>query len=277
MYNVKKISRNVSEVHISAKGVFEQYFLISGDRHWDNPMSDHDLQIKHLKQASEKGAGVIDVGDFFCAMQGKWDKRSSKELLRPEHKREDYLDALVETAAEFFGPYKNNLIVIGEGNHETSIIRKHETNLINNLIKALRPSKIYNGGFSGWINFLVGGKSFKLHYHHGYGGGGPVTRDVIQTNRKAVYLPDADIVISGHTHDDFQVPIRRVRFSDQSVLSQDEQVHVKIPTYKDEYADGWGGFHMEKGRCPKPVGAYWLRFFRDCVTDPIRFEFQRAR
>ncbi len=52
-----------------------------------------------------------------------------------------------------------------------------------------------------------------MAYHHGYGGGGPVTKDVIQTNRRAVYLPDANIVISGHTHDRWIVPVTRNRIS----------------------------------------------------------------
>lgn len=88
-----------------------------------------------------------------------------------------------------------------------------------------------------------------------------MTRGVIQTNRMAVYLPDADIICTGHTHDSWTVPIARDRLSEQGVQYRDEQIHIRTPGYKDEYADGHGGFHIEGGRPPKPIGAEWLRFF----------------
>ena len=37
--------------------------------------------------------------------------------------------------------------------------------------------------------------------------------------------------------------------------------YVKCPTYKDGYGQGIEGFETEKGHGPRPVGAYWLRFY----------------
>jgi hypothetical protein len=31
-------------------------------------------------------------------------------------------------------------------------------------------------------------------------------------------------------------------------------------TYKEEYGAGEGGWHIETGKPPKPLGAWWLRF-----------------
>ncbi len=283
-YRVEQKSRNVAVVRIPYTGRFEQKFLLTADRHWDNPQSNHDLQKRHLELAKHYKAGVIDIGDFFCAMQGKFDKRSRKGDLRPEHKRDDYLDSLVETATEFFEPYADLFIMLGMGNHETSILKKHEINLTNGLVASLNRSggEIYNGGYSGWIVFeFVNEKtgqtdSRRLWYIHGYGGGGPVTRGVIQTNRKAVYLPDADIVISGHTHDEWILPISRNRLSIDNRQYLDEQIHVQIPTYKDEYSDGYLGFHVESGRPPKPIGAIWMRTFKEDSRSPISVDFCKA-
>lgn len=286
VFSVEQKSRNVAVVRIPYTSRFEQKFLLTADRHWDNPHSNHELQRRHLDLAKRYKAGVIDIGDFFCAMQGKFDTRSQKGDLRPEHKRDDYLDALVETASEFFAPYAKQFIMIGMGNHETSILKRHETNLTNGLVSSLNNrmyTSIYNGGYSGWISFeCMDEKTQKvvkkrLWYIHGYGGGGPVTRGVIQTNRKAVYLPDADIVISGHTHDEWIMPIGRARLSEDNGQYLDEQMHVQIPTYKDEYADGFEGFHIEKGRPPKPIGAIWMRIFKEDSRSPIQVEFTRAR
>lgn len=280
-FKVEHTSRSVLTLKLDMKAGRDQWFLLTADRHWDNPDSDQAMQRKHLKEAKERGAWCLDFGDFFCAMQGKFDKRSDKSKLRPEHSKGDYLDSLVKTAAQEFAG--ENLLMIGEGNHESSIMKRHETNLVERLVERLKDKGnpfIHHGGFSGWVRFQIaeGGtnrKTINLNYHHGYGGGGPVTRDVIQTNRRAVYLPDAHIVVSGHTHDEWQVPIQRVRLSDQGALYTDEQYHVKIPSYKDEYKDGAGGWHIETGKPPKPKGAIWMRLW--VVNHVPQYEFTRAK
>lgn len=38
--------------------------------------------------------------------------------------------------------------------------------------------------------------------------------------------------------------------------------HVQIPSYKEEYKDGDGGYHVENGRPAKPIGAYWMTLYR---------------
>ncbi len=88
-----------------------------------------------------------------------------------------------------------------------------------------------------------------------------MTKGVIQTNRMAVYLPDADFVVTGHTHNEWIFPITRERISQADVLFKDRQVHIKLPGYKDEYAEGAEGWHIERGGPPKPLGAAWLHFF----------------
>lgn len=264
---------------------FEQWFLFSSDRHWDNPHSDHDMQIRHMDEAVTRLAGIIDLGDLFCAMQGKYDKRSSKDTLRPEHLHGDYLDCLVDTAEDFFAPYAERIIRLADGNHEASIRTKHETDLIHRLVRALnrRGGQIHRGGISGWIMFRFLDqhrhvRQYKAWYHHGYGGGGPVTRGVIQSNRKAVYVPDANFVLSGHVHEEWNLTIQRARLSDGGVQYQDEQLHLQVPTYKDEYGDGSGGWHVGTGKPPKPLGALWLVFRKEAgKSKPIEFEFKRAK
>jgi len=69
---------------------WEFWCLLTTDRHWDNPDSDHDMQKRHMDEAVERGSPIICNGDFFCAMQGKYDKRASKDKLRPEHQSGRY-------------------------------------------------------------------------------------------------------------------------------------------------------------------------------------------
>ena len=88
-----------------------------------------------------------------------------------------------------------------------------------------------------------------------------MTRGVIQTNRQAVYVADANFVFTGHTHDSWQMPIERIRLNSCDVIEQFRQTHIKGGGYKEEYRDGYGGWHVERGGPPKPVGAWWLRFY----------------
>ena len=263
-------SRNVHFIKHQLKSTKEEdsfWVLLSFDRHHDNPKSDNVMEKRHLELARKRNAVIIDGGDLFCAMQGKYDPRSNKSDLKPEHKKGDYLDALVKTAADFYGPYADLFAVMAPGNHETAISKRHETNLTERLVTMLNDrhkTNIKVGGFSGWVKFqlLVWSECLttNLWYHHGYGGDAPVTKGVIQTNRQSVYLPDAHIVATGHTHNEWQFPIPRIRLTDKGNVYHDEQLHLKVPSYKEEYVDGHSGWHIERGGPPKPTGAVWLRF-----------------
>lgn len=262
-------------------GEWEQWGLISADRHIDNEHTDLSLQKYHLEQAKERGAFVLDFGDLFDAMQGKQDRRSDKSDLRPEHKTGSYLNTLVETAHDFLEPYAENLALIGEGNHETAIRKHHEYSLLDGLIYTLHKtgSQVVRGGYRGYLRFLFehdsGGSrmSKTAYYHHGHGGGGPVTKGVIQATRKASYLIDADFVFTGHIHEQWVFPIERVRLLSSGYEIRETQYHVQIPTYKEEFENVSGGFHHETGKPPKPVGAWWVRFYYSARTKRIEAQF----
>lgn len=252
-------------------GGWEQWILLSSDRHHDSVRCNRELELRHLKLAKERKAAIIDVGDLFDVMQGKFDPRRSYSGLRPEYKVDTYLDEIVRDAAEFYKPYAHNFLLFGRGNHDQGIIKNNGVDLISNLVYALNSqtgSHIYAGGYGGWVRFQFTiqktvSKSLNLKYFHGAGGGGPVTRGVIQTNRQAVYLPDADIVVNGHTHNSFIVPIARERLSDRGVVVQDTSWYLRTPTYANDYGNGTGGWHVERWGEPKSMGAVWLHLSFD--------------
>ncbi len=41
---------------------------------------------------------------------------------------------------------------------------------------------------------------------------------------------------------------------------------VRTPAYKEEYNDGKGGWHVERGAPPKPLGGRWL------VLKPVAYK-----
>lgn len=242
--------------------------LVSFDRHWDNPFSDWSLQKKHLDEVIERRGCWFDGGDLFCAMQGKYDKRASKECVRPEHQNGSYLDSLVNTAGKWFAPYAARCVFMQHGNHEASIHKRHETDLTERLIGVLneKGGSILRGNFTNitlfrfnYVPGSAGSSVVSVCSDHGWGGGGPVTQDVIQHQRRAAFI-DTDIVVSGHTHDAWQMERMKLRFDQSGNIRSKPQLHLKVPTYKDDYGAGKGGWHVETGKPPKPTGAWWLKF-----------------
>ena len=264
----RQLSKNVFEIRVQAKLVKGWTFrcLVTGDRHWDNPDSNHKLQREHLDQAKAIHAPVVDIGDLLCLMQGKYDPRSSKSKVRSEHQTENYLGDVIAGAVDFFAPYGDQLVAIGVGNHEVSVSKRIELSVTDLLVNGLRArgSSVHNGHFSGFVMFrfqdgtMVRGVT--MHYDHGYGGDSSITADMPSHHRRQAFLPDADIIVSGHCHHSWTRKVARKRVSGAGKVYLDEQLHIKVPTYKEEYRDGSGGWHVETGKPPKPVGAYWVEF-----------------
>jgi hypothetical protein len=273
-WTVEKLSRNIHRVTMlcDTPHGFEWHGLLSSDRHHDNAHTNQDLERKHLEELQRRKGGCLDCGDGFCAMQGRFDLRADRSALRPEYQAGDYLDALVREATRFYAPFADRFVMIGRGNHETAIQKRHETDLTERLcagLSAAGPCPVYSGGYGGWVLFRLiskhgGSFSWKIRYFHGAGGGAVMTHGVLDTRRHASLYPDADMVITGHSHHHWVVPIARERirqFLGQAEVVVDEQTHVRIGTYKDEHGDGYGGWSVEKGLPPKGLGAVWMRLF----------------
>lgn len=282
----EKISRNVLHVHIdNIREDWEQWFLLTSDRHHDSLYSDREYIKQHLEKARERKARILDFGDFFDCMQGKYDPRRNYPEMNPrfiemmQSQNIGYLDAIVKEAVEFYKPYADLFMLIAKGNHETAVLSHNDTDLTNRLVYGLNSAagaQIQTGEYGGWVQFFftyskTQRESKRMKYFHGSGGGGPVTKGVIQSNRQAVFLPDADIVVNGHIHENWVLAMQRERINTTGTIFQDTQYHVRTSTYKDEYGDGSGGWAVQKGLPPKPIGAVWLRFYRE--RKHIRFDF----
>ncbi len=261
----------VTTFDFEAKEGWKQWVLLQSDNHHDSILCNRELEDEHLETARQRGAMVMMFGDILDAMQGRFDPRRSMSELRPEYRRDDYYDVIVEDAAHWYGRYAEVISLMCDGNHELSVLKNANTNILANLIKAINQKhqvQIRRGGYGGWVRLVMhmGGEKTvvkRIKYFHGSGGEAPVTRGVIQTNRQAVYLPDADIVVNGHSHNMYYVPISRERLSYEGVQSFDVQHHVRIPGYKQAYGDGMGGWEVTRGGVPKPIGAVWLLLARE--------------
>lgn len=267
-------SGNVTKVYFDDTfSGWEQWLWLRSDAHHDSAHCRRDLEIKHLDAAKARNALILDGGDMLDAMQGKYDPRRNYDDLRNEYKVANYYDAIEDDAISHYAPYASSWLLMARGNHETGVLKHANIDLTSRITGRLNRetgSGIIAGGYGGWVIFYFsedGGKgnrsSIRLKYFHGAGGDAPVTRGVIQTARQAVYIPDADIIWNGHNHNGYVMPIKRERITAQGRLYFDTCWHVRTPGYKDDYADGSGGWEVERGSVPKPQGGCWIRLYSE--------------
>ena len=248
-----------------AKNEWEQWILLTSDWHWDNAHCDLNLLKRDMDEAVKRNAPILAFGDLFCLMQGRYDPRRSRSGMRDELDQDNYLDCVVNSAHDWMQPYTKNLCFASRGNHEISNLRNNDTDVLERFCERMRftGSNILTGGIGGWIfiRTWVQGRSqtIKLAYHHGAGGGGPVTKGVIKANRRSQYLPQADLVVSGHIHERWAVTNMQEHVTEKGKRSLKEQVHISLPTYKQEYNPDGYDFHNLNERPPKPLGGCWLK------------------
>lgn len=259
---VERLGKNIHK--LSLEGNVAKIAILS-DIHWDNPKCDRELLKKHLDYCLKENIPVHINGDMFCLMQGKGDRRGNKSDILPEHNNARYLDSVIQTAVEWFEPYKDILTVIGYGNHETAIIKWQETDVLQRFVDLFNltyGTSIYTGGYGGWMIYelSLNGNSktaFKHKYFHGSGGGGIVTKGAINLTRATEMYEGFDVFSMGHIHENScrndSVEILITHAANYEIQLKD--IHLAITgTYKEEYGDGSKGWHVERGAPAKTVG-----------------------
>lgn len=235
-------------------------FMVTSDVHFDSVHCDRKQFFRDLDHAVNINAKILIVGDFFDAMNGRFDPRRDMSHLRPEYRRPDYYDYILEDAKAQMKPYAEHILMVTDGNHELSVLKNANTDLTGRLVSGLSSEghKVYRGGYGGIILLKEKNIVVPVKYFHGSGGEAPVTRGAIQTNRQAVFLPDFQIILNGHSHHMYWIPISRERVLDSGVHYFDIQHHVRTPGYQMSYGDGSGGWEVTRGGVPKPTGSFLL-------------------
>lgn len=262
-------NRNVISLYLedSATADYRRKLLLMSDIHYDSKYCDRKLLKRDLDRAITDDGYVFIAGDFFDAMQGKKDMRGSYDELRPEYRTDKYFDVIVDDAYEFLKPYQKQLIMFGYGNHETSVIRHQQTDLLSRLTGALNSGqdhKVQTGGYGGWVRLMFhSGKtprgSLTYWYHHGKGASAIVTDGIMDDKRTAAVIPDADICHYGHNHKEYVHTVARVRLSGKGLPERADQLHVRTPGYKSAHLQDDDGLSWDFAQlAPAPVGSVWV-------------------
>lgn len=241
--------------------------LLASDVHFDNPKCNRKLFFAHLDRIKKKNGKAFIIGDLFCMMQGKYDPRRSKKDVLPEHNVANYIDAVIDDTVKQLEPYKDVIAFVSEGNHESAILKNLETNVLSRFVGAFNNAykvNVVEGGYRGWIIIRYNFSSdkcinHKIYYHHGYGGGGEMTKGILQHSRMNMHIEGADAIVMGHVHESY-VQNGKTEFFNESGQAYSPKIrtvyNIRTACYKEEFIEG--GFHIEKGRSPKPLGGVHL-------------------
>jgi predicted phosphodiesterase len=253
---------NVAIFNFSGNAKQQHEFLFCSDVHFDSVYCDRNMFKRHLIEAQEKNALVFIFGDFFDLMESRNDRRRAMKV-REEHVGTNYLQLVLDDAVDFLKPYAKNIAFLSDGNHETSAKTHLGIDPLTYLASALNREggAVVKMPYMGYIRLRFeanqnGSNISNIFYHHGLWGG-VVSQGTQAVMRMAAIAPDADLVVSGHTHNQWQMNFTRYRLTKSNYLYLDEQIHLKLGTYKNDFQSG-SGFAVEKIMIPKPLGAYWI-------------------
>ena len=262
-----------------------QKFLFISDVHFDSTKCDREMLDKHLRQAKQQGAAVFIFGDWFDLMQGKWDPRGNYSDLRPEYKTVNYLDAVIDDTIEYLTPYKDIIKFFGLGNHETNISKRMHVSPLDRVVQMLksRGGGTHIGGYSGWLIIQCmrpkGNRTqatSNIHYHHGYGGNAPRSKGVLRVDLDQMQFPDANIMLRGHTHQKWYVPLTVDRVTGAGRQYQETTHHVQMGSYK-LLGDRYAGWAVEKGFNTPRLGGWWASYTVDGTRTRLNWTFTEAQ
>tara|TARA_R110000772_G_scaffold63416_1_gene142015 strand:+ start:862 stop:1716 length:855 start_codon:yes stop_codon:yes gene_type:complete len=272
------------KVFLDLKSIKEKReFLLISDIHFDSKKCNRKALKSMLDEAAERGASVMIFGDLLDIMGAKYDPRSGKSDIRPEYNTDNYFLAVVDDLCKFLGPYAKNILFISKGNHEGSVKRRHEFDLLQIMAYKLKMEYKWSGllgPYEGWVMFdaqikreektLRSYGSATAYYTHGAGGNAPVSRGVIQTNRRQVQI-NADIFISGHIHTQWAVPIPQRSINTSGIEEVKDVLHLQLGCFKEAHRGEW---EAQKGFGPANIGGYWLKFA--IVDKKLRYVEERT-
>ena len=265
-WTTEEIKRNIHKVQFE-HGEPATMLLIS-DVHFDSKKCDRKLLTKHFEEIRNRNGYVIVNGDWFDLMQGKYDPRGSKYDIRPEYNKGDYIDSVIRDSAQWLAQW-GVPIFFGQGNHETNILRRLETNVLERLCEQLRSlgTMAYVGGYSGWLiiqSKRIGNSSKPktmqtvVHYHHGSGGNAQRSKGILKADINQMQNPDADIIIRGHDHNKWYLPVTVQRLNGRYNEEKQSTVHhLQTGSYKLQ-GDRFAGWETEKGFPVTRMGGWFL-------------------
>jgi UDP-2,3-diacylglucosamine pyrophosphatase LpxH len=240
---------------------------LMSDLHIGSLHTDYKLIESELKRAEAENALIAINGDVFDAILPGDRKRYRANNLHPRmySAGDDMIGESIRWAAEILSPYAHRILMIGDGNHDDSVARYHHIEPVKHLCILLARDSgkpIYYGGYHGFLHLkfpLCQGNTsracghYVIHYHHGAGGGAPVTKGAITFSRAQMWLEGVDAIWRGHTHNkqagrDSKIVFDSGKVRAENRVSSKDVLTIRTGAYMDTYQGTTPEYLMEHGR-----------------------------
>jgi hypothetical protein len=181
------------------------------DLHLGSSLTDYDALERELSDAKDREARILINGDVFDAILPSDHKRYSPDAVAPWCRaRKDALNCAVEYAVELLAPYVDLIDMVGTGNHDAEMEKRHAFDPVRALVKGLNRLAsgdhfVHQGGYTGLVEYRFRHpghgrlKRYVLWYHHGAGKTGTLSSAVTSLSKKAQWVR-ADLLWEGHSH-----------------------------------------------------------------------------
>lgn len=207
------------------------------DVHFDSPDCDKETLKKHFDFCLKDGRYILINGDWFDAIILSDRKRSVPHLIE---NTDSQLNKKLEESYEFLKPYQKNILFMGRGNHEESIIKYNGIDLLQMLTTMLnmgQEHKVLYGNYANFLRFTFKKKdrkefNYDMYVHHGSGGNAPVTKGIIDWSRIGKSV-NADLIWLGHRHNaiiDASDPVLSIQPNGE-ILLKNRQC-IQTPSYQ---------------------------------------------
>lgn len=177
-----------------------------GDVHLGSSYCDLRSFKKFLREDDDPYTFFFGIGDLFDAVvQTDWRYIPSAIA---HGKRDDFIDAAVRDMCYLLEPYKDRIICLGLGNHEKTILKKANTNMVKRVCREL---DVPYAGYSFFIDLSLikvakdGKRITKSHRvviraHHGWGSGSRTQGYPLTKYAHDIKNYEADVYCYGHDH-----------------------------------------------------------------------------
>lgn len=244
--------------------------LFCSDIHLDSIGCKRDILKRHFDEIKEADGLIFIFGDLLDVMGSYGDRRLQREDIDPQfiqHGR-TYLDLVAEYTIDFLKPYAKNIALISYGNHEKTINKFHNHDILRSIVWTLNLEQGVNiqlGAYSGWVFLRLRNKRSsqicKIHYHHGFGGSAKRSKGMLDVQIEAMKYPDANILVRGHTHQKWYDPsTARMRVSPNGRIYKDKIKYIQSGSYVDGIGAGKSGWAVEKNFNPTDIGGWFVDF-----------------
>ena len=238
--------------------------LFCSDIHLDSIGCKRNILKKHFDEIKKANGLIFIFGDLLDVMGSYGD---DIDPIFIQHGR-TYLDLVAEFTIDFLKPYAQNIALISYGNHEKTINKFHNHDILRSIVWALNLDEGVNiqlGAYSGWVFIRMRNKTAsqicKIHYHHGFGGNAKRSKGMLDVQIEAMKYPDANILVRGHTHQKwFDPSTARMRVTQNGRIYKDKIKYIQSGSYVDGIGAGKSGWPVEKNFNPTDIGGWFVDF-----------------